>query len=105
VTMTKFVTYPELPTYGVPAFSRKHFLDMQREGRFPKARQLSANRIAWLESEILDWIASRPVAEAVAGPANPTQAISYRRGRHRAPAHEDANVDEPARPRLVRRKD
>jgi predicted DNA-binding transcriptional regulator AlpA len=64
--VARFISFSELPDYGVPAFSRKHFLDLQKRGRFPKARQLSANRIAWLEDEILDWVASRPVARSVA---------------------------------------
>lgn len=67
MAIKKFVTYPELPDYGVPAFSRKHLLDLQKQGKFPKARQLSANRIGWLEDEIRIWVASRPVARAVAG--------------------------------------
>ena len=67
MTITRYVTYPDLPNYGV-AFSRKHLLDMQREGKFPRARQLSANRVAWLETEILAWINEpRPVARSVAG--------------------------------------
>jgi predicted DNA-binding transcriptional regulator AlpA len=64
-----FVTYPELTNYGVPAFSRKHLIDLQRRGQFPQARQLSPNRIAWLESEILEWVASRPVAKTFAASA------------------------------------
>ena len=32
---------------------------LEREGRFPRKRHLSANRIAWLRSEILEWIGSR----------------------------------------------
>jgi predicted DNA-binding transcriptional regulator AlpA len=66
MTITKFVTYPELPRYGVPAFSRKHLLDLQKRGKFPLARQLTTNRIAWVEDDILAWVASRPVARAVA---------------------------------------
>jgi predicted DNA-binding transcriptional regulator AlpA len=66
VPTTRFVSYPELPDYGVPAFSRKHLLDLQKQGKFPKARQLSANRIAWLEDEICAWVASRPLARSVA---------------------------------------
>ena len=66
--VTKFITFPELPEYGVPAFSRKHILDLQKRGRFPKARQLSANRIGWVEDEIIAWAASRPVARSIAAP-------------------------------------
>jgi predicted DNA-binding transcriptional regulator AlpA len=64
--VTKFITYPELPDHGVPAFTRKHLIDMQRRGQFPRARQLSPNRIAWLADEITEWVASRPVAKTFA---------------------------------------
>ena len=32
---------------------------LERKGRFPKKRHISANRIGWLQSEILEWIESR----------------------------------------------
>lgn len=62
----KFVTYQDLPVYGVPKYSRKHLLDMQRRGQFPKALQLSPNRIAWDEEAIRTWVASRPIAKSAA---------------------------------------
>jgi Prophage CP4-57 regulatory protein (AlpA) len=83
MTIPKFVTYPELPAYGVPKFSRKHMLDLQKQGKFPKARQLTSQRIAWVEDEILDWIASRPVAIAVRD-AEPRSARLVRRARTEA---------------------
>ena len=61
----RFITYPELPDYGVPQYSRKHLLDMQRRGQFPKAIQLSPNRVAWTEESVRIWVATRPVAHAV----------------------------------------
>ena len=33
---------------------------MEKRGEAPKRRQISPNRVAWLESEILDWMQSRP---------------------------------------------
>jgi prophage regulatory protein len=36
---------------------------MEKRGEFPKRRQISANRVAWLESEILSWMESRPVSQ------------------------------------------
>ena len=30
-----------------------------RDGRFPRPLQISAGRVAWLESEIVDWIAEQ----------------------------------------------
>lgn len=64
--MTKFVTFPELPNYGVPRWTRQHLINLQRSSKFPRARQLSPNRIGWAEDEIRAWVASRPVAQSVA---------------------------------------
>jgi hypothetical protein len=61
----RYVTYPELPDYGVPKYSRKHLLDLQRRGLFPKARQIGLNRIAWEEEEICAYVATRPIARSV----------------------------------------
>jgi predicted DNA-binding transcriptional regulator AlpA len=35
---------------------------MERAGRFPQSRRLSANAKGWFLSEILAWIAGRPAA-------------------------------------------
>ena len=35
-----------------------------RAGDFPPPRALSENRKGWLESELLKWVESRPVADA-----------------------------------------
>jgi prophage regulatory protein len=32
-----------------------------RDGKFPRARELTNGRIAWLESEIEEWIANLPI--------------------------------------------
>jgi len=32
---------------------------LERAGRFPKRRQLSARRVGWLESEVQAWLQSR----------------------------------------------
>ncbi|MCA1860955.1 AlpA family phage regulatory protein [Janthinobacterium sp. HSC-3S05] len=42
---------------------------MVREGVFPKPRQLSANRVAWLLREVEQWAEERPVSE-IAPPLN-----------------------------------
>ena len=63
-----FVTYPELPNHGVPKYSRKHLLDMQRRGQFPRAIQLSPNRVAWRAESLAEWCSNRPVATAAARP-------------------------------------
>lgn len=35
---------------------------LERQGKFPRRRQISANSIAWLESEVREWMASRSTA-------------------------------------------
>jgi predicted DNA-binding transcriptional regulator AlpA len=60
----RYLTYPELAAFGV-SFSRKHLLDLMRAGKFPQARQMSANRVAWLEAEIIGYLETRPVSRAV----------------------------------------
>jgi predicted DNA-binding transcriptional regulator AlpA len=59
-----FLIYAELKHYGV-SHSRKHLLDLMKRDKFPAARQLSANRVAWLKSEILEYVASRPISRVL----------------------------------------
>ena len=35
---------------------------MERKGDFPKRKQLSVNRVAWLQSEIEEWMSNRAKA-------------------------------------------
>jgi predicted DNA-binding transcriptional regulator AlpA len=70
-----FITFAELKQFGI-AYSRKHLLDLMRQGKFPAARQITSNRVAWLKSEILEYVASRPVSRVLrdrpaAAPAEP----------------------------------
>jgi predicted DNA-binding transcriptional regulator AlpA len=60
-----FITYRELPTHGVPKYSRKHLLDMMRRGQFPSAVQVSPNRVAWRLSDLECWKANLPAARSV----------------------------------------
>ncbi len=78
----RFISYPDLPKYGVPRFSRKHLLDLMKAGKFPLARQISSNRVGWIEAEILDYVASRPVAKSLqrAAPASSEDPPRMRRG-------------------------
>lgn len=40
-----------------------------RQGRFPKPRQLSPNRVGWLAREVTEWAETRPVS-ALPSPKN-----------------------------------
>ena len=37
---------------------------MEKTGDFPKRRQISPNRVAYLESEILEWMDTRPASNS-----------------------------------------
>ncbi len=41
--------------------SRVTIWRMEREGTFPKRRQIGAGAVGWLEHEIDEWIEKRPV--------------------------------------------
>jgi Prophage CP4-57 regulatory protein (AlpA) len=57
-----FITYDQLPNYGVPNFSRVHTRRLIARGLFPRPVMLSPNRIAWRMSDLAEWKASRPQA-------------------------------------------
>jgi prophage regulatory protein len=42
--------------------SRMTIYRLELAGRFPKRRRLSENLVAWLESDIVAWADSRPIA-------------------------------------------
>ena len=44
---------------------------MEKNGGFPSRRQISPNRVAYLESEVIDWMESRPAI----GEALPQEAV------------------------------
>lgn len=45
------------------SLSESAVLRLVREGRFPKPRQLSGRRVAYLVRELEEWVESRPVSE------------------------------------------
>ena len=56
----RFVRQPEVQrTTGL---SRTTIWRLERTGKFPKRRRISSNSIAWLESEIVTWMAERAEA-------------------------------------------
>ena len=48
--------------------SRTGIWELERRGEFPRRRRVGARNVAWLESELLEWMRSRPVV-AVGGAA------------------------------------
>ena len=49
----------EAEVQRITGLSRTTRWRLEREGKFPSRRQLSDNAVAWLESEIRAWRASR----------------------------------------------
>jgi prophage regulatory protein len=47
--------------------SRMTIYRLEKDGKFPKRRQLSKNSVAWLESDIAAWADSRPVVPLRSG--------------------------------------
>jgi prophage regulatory protein len=57
--------------------SRMTIYRLELADKFPKRRQLSENSVAWLESDISEWIGSRPVARLPAA-AEMSRAVAHR---------------------------
>ena len=53
----------DLPTVAqAVALSTATIERLEREGQFPKRRQLSGQRVGWLVREVQEWAESRPVS-------------------------------------------
>ncbi|WP_342607750.1 AlpA family transcriptional regulator [Vibrio tritonius] len=55
--MTKFMRLKEV--MEMTAMSRSNVYKMMSEGRFPQSVPLGARAVAWVESEVQDWILER----------------------------------------------
>lgn len=53
----KLITAKELYT-RIP-YSSVHIWRLERKGEFPRRVHLGPNRIAWVETEIMEWLESR----------------------------------------------
>ncbi len=40
-------------------YSPQHIARLEKAGQFPKRVQLGANRVGWVESEVLEWLEKR----------------------------------------------
>jgi prophage regulatory protein len=57
LTNERLITRDELLT-KIP-FTVQHIYRLEAAGKFPRRVRVGANRVAWVESEILDWMAQR----------------------------------------------
>ena len=49
----------EAEVYKLTGLSRTTRWRLEQKGKFPRRRRLSQNAVAWLESEVRTWMASR----------------------------------------------
>ena len=55
----KLIDFKSLATFKGINYSRDHLRRKCKAGEFPKPIAVSKHRIAWLEAEIDEWIATR----------------------------------------------
>lgn len=41
----------------------QHILRLEKQGKFPKRVCLGENRVGWFQTDVVNWIKSRPVRE------------------------------------------
>jgi len=58
----RFIRLPELRQ--ITGLSDTSIWRYEKAGRFPRRRAIGPNAVAWLESEIQDWVSDRPFIEA-----------------------------------------
>jgi prophage regulatory protein len=61
MTTQKLVCKKGLKALGIP-YSPAHIARLESKGLFPQRVQLGACRVAWVTTEILDWIEARVAA-------------------------------------------
>lgn len=88
------LTYPDLRNKGV-TLSIVSLWRLEREGKFPKRFNLSANRVAWLASEVDAWIAERVAERGKPAPAAPQPTGKRPRGRPRKSPFALPNIPPP----------
>jgi prophage regulatory protein len=55
--MQKLISWDDLPEAA--RYSKQHLRILEKQGKFPKRVPLSPFRHAWVESEIVQWVADR----------------------------------------------
>tara|TARA_E500000178_G_C16636385_1_gene579988 strand:+ start:409 stop:609 length:201 start_codon:yes stop_codon:yes gene_type:complete len=57
VVLSELMLAPEIDA-RIP-YSRAHLYRLEGQGEFPKRKRIGANRIAWVRSEVEQWLAER----------------------------------------------
>jgi prophage regulatory protein len=59
-TAKKFIVLPQVQE--IVPYSASHIWRLERSGQFPQRVRLGANKVAWLKSEVTDWVESKLAA-------------------------------------------
>lgn len=59
--MDRYILEPEC--FRITALNPVTRWRMEKRGEFPQRRKISPGRVGWLESEVSDWLASRPASD------------------------------------------
>ena len=59
-TVKKFIVLPQL--LRIIPYSASHIWRLERSGQFPQRVRLGPNRVAWVKSEVTDWVESKLAA-------------------------------------------
>ncbi len=55
----KALRWPKI--HELTGMSRTTVWRLETEGKFPRRRRLTENAVAWIEDELMEWLASREV--------------------------------------------
>ena len=61
-TFKKFIVLPKVQE--IVPYSASHIWRLERSGEFPKRIRLGGNRVAWLQSEVENWVEDKIAARA-----------------------------------------
>ena len=64
----RLLTFPELKSKKSIPYTRQWLAQLEKIGAFPSRRQLGANRVVWIESEIDSYISNMPIGPLPIGP-------------------------------------
>lgn len=62
----KLISFEDLNALKGIRYSRDHVRRMAKAGAFPKPISVGAARIAWVESEVDEWLKGLPIASSAA---------------------------------------
>jgi prophage regulatory protein len=61
----KLISFEELSNSKGIRYSRVHLMRLVKAGAFPKPVEVGAARVAWVETEVDDWILAKMSARSV----------------------------------------